>query len=453
MAIYNNPFVKKRVLPTLAGGVFGMNPVANFAAQTALSRFNKEPAQPKQPSTPNTDYQAQKAPITMNTGGFIGPKLNPPTPSKAPTAVDPRQQQLDSRLQSESNMYNQQVPMIDELYNLQKSESLQNIKALEEARKNTEKGYANNIKQVGEQYNIDATNTANEADKSIRQLAESKRLTDAGRQQTFANLNTIDSGGYNGFTGQQQNADSAFLGNQAELLQGKMQNLQQLKMMKQQKEQTALTALEQEKAAFNAQIRQINATMVAGSVESKQAKLEAFQGFQDRINGIKDSYYQQQQELDKQNALKPIPASQASDTGEIRNSLSLLSKLKNDFNTGSYDDIIGPIQGRVGSANPYNEKAQVFNSKMLSVAQIVGKAMEGGVLRTEDVAKYRAILPNINDTKEVADGKIRQVEQMMQDRYNNQINSYSSAGYNVSGFDQSQQPSDETDALVNKYWQ
>ena len=44
---------------------------------------------------------------------------------------------------------------------------------------------------------------------------------------------------------------------------------------------------------------------------------------------------------------------------------------------------------------------------MKAVAQQVGRAMEGGVLRAEDVPKYEAILPKITDTREVALEKIK----------------------------------------------
>ena len=67
------------------------------------------------------------------------------------------------------------------------------------------------------------------------------------------------------------------------------------------------------------------------------------------------------------------------------------------------------IQGRLRAANPYDTEAQAFNSSMTAIAQEVGKAMEGGVLRQEDVKKYRIILPQIWDTPEVAQKKIDNV--------------------------------------------
>jgi|GEM_PF-7002028 hypothetical protein len=74
---------------------------------------------------------------------------------------------------------------------------------------------------------------------------------------------------------------------------------------------------------------------------------------------------------------------------------------------------IGPIRGKISSVNVYDTDAQVFQSQIKAAAQVIGRAMEGGVLRKEDIPKYEAILPKIDDTLEVSLGKIEKVKKML----------------------------------------
>lgn len=68
---------------------------------------------------------------------------------------------------------------------------------------------------------------------------------------------------------------------------------------------------------------------------------------------------------------------------------------------------LGPGAGRIASLNPYDTAGQSLQADIKSVKQLVGKALEGGVLRKEDEEKYNAILPTLNDTPDVALNKSR----------------------------------------------
>ena len=89
-------------------------------------------------------------------------------------------------------------------------------------------------------------------------------------------------------------------------------------------------------------------------------------------------------------------------------------------------DRFGPVRGNIGSRNPYDTQAQALESEFRAAAQLVGKAMEGGVLRKEDEIKYRKMLPNLGDTPEVAAEKIRVVQQMLQQQLQTKQQIYSS---------------------------
>lgn len=100
-------------------------------------------------------------------------------------------------------------------------------------------------------------------------------------------------------------------------------------------------------------------------------------------------------------------------------------------------DYFGPASGRIAGANPYDTKAQLIQSKMATGAQLIGKYMEGGVLRAEDVPKYQKMLPQLNDTPEVARGKAAAVQKMIRDRFNLTKNALKDSGFNTEAFDKS----------------
>lgn len=77
-----------------------------------------------------------------------------------------------------------------------------------------------------------------------------------------------------------------------------------------------------------------------------------------------------------------------------------------------------PLLGSIRSANPFDTDAKALRSEIDRVRQVVGKALEGGVLRKEDEEKYKRILPVITDTDEVAVAKISAIRNDLQNRLN-----------------------------------
>jgi hypothetical protein len=104
---------------------------------------------------------------------------------------------------------------------------------------------------------------------------------------------------------------------------------------------------------------------------------------------------------------------QLSDSGiktvnELQSGLRDISKLRESI-SGS-QGIVDPIMGRIRGINPYDTSAQNLQAQVDRVRQVVGKALEGGVLRKEDEAKYKKILPTLTDTKTTALEKLRDLE-------------------------------------------
>lgn len=85
-----------------------------------------------------------------------------------------------------------------------------------------------------------------------------------------------------------------------------------------------------------------------------------------------------------------------------------------------YTYAMGPTLGRVLGANPYDADVQEFQSRMYMAAQVVGKFLEGGVLRAEDTEKYKKMLPQMTDTPDVAKAKLKNAMELVravQDAY------------------------------------
>lgn len=107
-----------------------------------------------------------------------------------------------------------------------------------------------------------------------------------------------------------------------------------------------------------------------------------------------------------------LTGGQAKELSDIETSIGLMDRLTPIINENL--DVMGPVQGRISNANEYDTKAQTFNANIKAAAQIVGKAMEGGVLRQEDTIKYEKMLPQIKDTPELALNKIENVKRMLE---------------------------------------
>lgn len=102
---------------------------------------------------------------------------------------------------------------------------------------------------------------------------------------------------------------------------------------------------------------------------------------------------------------------------------------------GNNEDIFGPVQGRLAALNPYNEKVKTAESQLVAAAQSVGKFLEGGVLRAEDVPKYRKMLPDLSDPPDVARNKLDNVRRLLINRQNSDVGALKGSGYDVKSID------------------
>jgi hypothetical protein len=127
---------------------------------------------------------------------------------------------------------------------------------------------------------------------------------------------------------------------------------------------------------------------------------------------------------------KPLTPTEIDKHAEGASIPNLLNDLKATIKNN--EKSFGPVAG-LAKFNPYSEKAATIQSQFKTAAQLVGKYMEGGVLRKEDESKYEKMLPQITDTPAVAQNKIDIVMKLLIDKYNTNVNSLKKQGYNISG--------------------
>lgn len=83
----------------------------------------------------------------------------------------------------------------------------------------------------------------------------------------------------------------------------------------------------------------------------------------------------------------------------------------------------------IGWTTPKQKQATIDRVK-----QVIGKALEGGVLRKEDEIKYEKILPKIYDPIEVVETKLNGLDAALGQRKQTLLDSLEDAGYDVSRF-------------------
>jgi hypothetical protein len=73
---------------------------------------------------------------------------------------------------------------------------------------------------------------------------------------------------------------------------------------------------------------------------------------------------------------------------------------------------MGPVKGYIKSMVP-GSPAAILSGKFALIKQVIGKQMEGGVLRKEDEAKYNEILLNISSNPDLALSQMKEIQTLL----------------------------------------
>jgi len=116
---------------------------------------------------------------------------------------------------------------------------------------------------------------------------------------------------------------------------------------------------------------------------------------------------------------------------DIQASKKILEQLQMSIEGRS--GLLGPIKGKINKLNPYATEAQDLQGEIDAARQLIGRALEDGVLRKEDEEKYKKILPKLDDTPAVAQRKIENVYRLLDQKQQAMTTGLSDVGYSVRG--------------------
>jgi hypothetical protein len=147
---------------------------------------------------------------------------------------------------------------------------------------------------------------------------------------------------------------------------------------------------------------------------------------------------------------RPVTAGDAGRIAELNTSLDDLAVLRQtvfpDANlqadveteapTGTRAKIGAMLPNFVTEATGWGADAKSRQAVIDRVKQVIGKALEGGVLRKEDEYKYEKILPTIGDVPAVVKAKLDGLDAAIKLRRERELDAREDAGYDVSRFRQ-----------------
>ena len=131
---------------------------------------------------------------------------------------------------------------------------------------------------------------------------------------------------------------------------------------------------------------------------------------------------------------KPLLSGEINKFNDFRSGLNTLGRLSGEVSkTGAASKAGTMIPGFITEMTGAGSEAKSRQAVLDQAKQVVGKAMEGGVLRKEDEAKYMRILPIISDPPEVAKAKLENLKSVMAQDAEIYLETLQAAGRNVSG--------------------
>lgn len=140
-----------------------------------------------------------------------------------------------------------------------------------------------------------------------------------------------------------------------------------------------------------------------------------------RINADKNQSRQQ----------RIMPAGSAADLSATYQGLIQMHELENKI-PQLPRRLTTPGIAQLSALNPLDKDAQAFNQYVKTYKQVIGKGLEGGVLRKEDEYKYDQIIPKVGDTQEVLMKKTEQLQAMLLNKYYSDSEFLEKAGYDTS---------------------
>lgn len=135
---------------------------------------------------------------------------------------------------------------------------------------------------------------------------------------------------------------------------------------------------------------------------------------------------------------RQVTSGDAGDIAEFNTALDDLASLRKELEgngaTGTSAQALANLWTPITNLTGWGADAKAKQAQIDRVKQVIGKALEGGVLRKEDELKYEKILPTIKDSPELVQSKLNGLVKAIQRRQQRKLDALDSAGYDVSRF-------------------
>lgn len=133
---------------------------------------------------------------------------------------------------------------------------------------------------------------------------------------------------------------------------------------------------------------------------------------------------------------RKMTSGDAGKVAEFRSALDQLATLRTTITetahaTGTAAAVGAALPSFVTDATGVGADAKKRQGVINLTKQIIGKALEGGVLRKEDEVKYEKILPTMKDPEDVAESKLAGLETAVRAKQNTFLESLAEAGYDT----------------------
>jgi hypothetical protein len=121
-------------------------------------------------------------------------------------------------------------------------------------------------------------------------------------------------------------------------------------------------------------------------------------------------------------------------TTSLNDAATLRATIRGQGGTGAIAQVGAVLPNWVSETTGIGVPAKQRQAVIDRVKQVIGKALEGGVLRKEDEYKYVKILPTIGDPPDVATAKLDGLESAIRQRITTMLDTMEDAGVNVERF-------------------
>lgn len=155
--------------------------------------------------------------------------------------------------------------------------------------------------------------------------------------------------------------------------------------------------------------------------------------------------------------LKPILSGDIEDLASMQESIDLAKGLSESLKgkIGQASRLGAALPDVVTELTGLGAESKGTQAKIGVARQIIGKGLEGGVLKKEDEVKYKTMLPTVGDSDEVAEEKIQTLVKAIENKMARRLEALEDAGRDVSAYRRrlgnERGGADVEDALLKKY--